>query len=44
MSTALSIEEKVINQWLSAQLIDRPNPTNRQDYTTVLGQRSACSM
>ncbi|MDC0322993.1 hypothetical protein OAL33_00250 [Akkermansiaceae bacterium] len=37
MSKALSTKRKVINRWLGAQLIDRPNPANHPDYTAILG-------
>jgi hypothetical protein len=39
MSKALSCTEREINLWLGMQLIDRPNPANHPDYTTVLGGR-----
>jgi hypothetical protein len=37
MSKALSSDQKVIDRWLGAQLIDRPNPSDHADYTTLLG-------
>lgn len=37
MSRALTSPQKDLDRWLGYQLVDRPNPPDHPDYTTLLG-------